>query len=122
MVELGQLERHHQEFADRHVGVIVISNDDKSEAQKTQTDFPHLVVVSDAEQNMAKSIQVIHSRAGPKGDDTNAPTMFLVDGTGTVRWFRRPERFLVRLSPSEVLEALDETWGKMGNAEGRTTR
>lgn len=110
MVELGQLEKHHAEFANRRVRVIVISNDDPATAQVTQSDFPHLVVVSDANQNMAKAIQVIHAGAGAKGDDTNAPTTFLVDGTGNVRWLFRPERFLVRLSPAELLKAIDETW------------
>ena len=110
MVELGQLEEHHSAFASKHVRVIVISNDDPTTAQKTQADFPHLVVVSDADQKMAKAIQVIHAGAASNGDDTNAPTTFLVDGTGTVRWMRRPERYLVRLSPAEVLQAIDDTW------------
>ena len=35
------------------------------------------------------------------------PTTFLVDGSGNVRWLFRPERFLVRLSPAELLAAVD---------------
>ena len=110
MVELGQLEKHHEDFAKRHVRVVVISNDKQTTAQATQTDFPHLVVVSDSEQNMAKALQVIHSGAGATGDDTNAPTTFLVDGDGHVRRMMRLERFLARYSPQEVLAAIDETW------------
>lgn len=110
MAELGQLEKHHAEFAKRNVRVIAISNDKPTTAQKTQTDFPHLVVVSDSDQNMAKALQVIHSGAGATGDDTNAPTTFLIDGDGTVRRMMRPERFLARYSPNEVLAAIDETW------------
>ncbi len=110
MVELGQLEKHHAEFAKRNVRVIVISNDKPTTAQATQADFPHLVVVSDSEQNMAKAVQVIHSGAGATGDDTNAPTTFLVDGDGHVRRMLRPERFIARYSPQEVLAAIDETW------------
>lgn len=108
MVELVQLERHHQEFADRQVRVVAISNDDQPTSQVTQADFPHLVIVSDAEQNMAQAMQTIQVGADPNGGDTNAPTTFLVDGQGNVRWFRRPERFMTRLSPREVLAAVDE--------------
>ena len=58
---------------------------------------------------MAKAIQVIHAGAGPGRTDTNAPTTFLVDGAGNVRWFFRPNDVLVRLSPDELLAAIDET-------------
>ena len=110
MVELGQLEKHHEEFAKRNVRVVVISNDKPTTAQATQTDFPHLIVVSDSDQNMAKALQVIHSGAGATGDDTNAPTTFLVDADGTVRRMMRPQRVIARYSPQEVLTAIDETW------------
>src|SRR5262249_27714139 len=108
MVELGQLEKRHQEFEQRKVRLVVISNDDQKTAQDTQADFPHLVVLSDADQNMAKALQVIHAGASPDHRDTNAPTTFLVDGTGTVRWLFRPDRFLTRLSPDQLLAAIDQ--------------
>ncbi len=110
MIELGELERHHEQFDNRRVRLVVISNDDQATARATRADFPHLVVVSDADQDMAKAIQVIHSGAGPVGDDSNAPTTFLVDGTGQVRWYFRPNRFMVRLSPAELLAEVDDTW------------
>ena|SRR5437660_10248770 len=108
MIELGELEKKHQEFANRNVRIVTISNDDQKDAGATQADFPHLVVVADTGQNMAKALQVLHSGMGPHGGDTNAPTTILVDGAGTVRWFYRPERFLVRLSPEQLLAAIDE--------------
>jgi len=92
----------------RKVRLVVISNDDQSTALKTQADFPHLVVVSDAEQTMAKAMEVLHPGAARDGGDTNAPTTFLVDGTGNVRWLFRPDQYIVRLSPEEVLAAIDE--------------
>jgi peroxiredoxin len=107
MVELGELEKKHDEFEKRHVRVVVISNDEQPIARKTQADFPHLVVVSDAQQNMAKALEVIHRGMAQDGSDTNAPTTFLVDGNGTVRWLFRPDRVSERLSPEEVLEAVD---------------
>ena len=74
MVELGELEKRHQDFENRHVRVVAISNDDQPTAQATQADFPHLLIISDPEQNMAKAMQVIHPGAGSVGGDTNAPT------------------------------------------------
>ena len=107
MVELGQLEKRHQEFASRHVRIFAISNDDPQTARATQADFPHLVIVSDAAQNLAKAVQVLHPGAGPHHEDVNAPTTFLVDGHGVVRWLFRPDRFITRLSPDELLAAVD---------------
>ena len=108
MKELVQLEKHYQDFTKRNIRIIAISNDDQTSARKTQADFPHLTIVADADQNLAKSLQVIHAGAGHGGTDTNAPTTFLVDGTGKVRWFFRPNNFMVRLSPEELLTAIDE--------------
>ena len=107
MVELGELEGHERQFAAKHVRVVVISNDDLETARITQADFPHLVVVSDADQNIAKAMDVIHKGAGRDGSDTNAPTTFLVDGQGQVQWFFRPDRFIERLSADELLKSIE---------------
>jgi len=56
---------------------------------------------------MARAMAVVQTGVGPKGEDTNAPTTFLVDGSGQVRWNFRPERFIVRLSPEELLNAIE---------------
>jgi peroxiredoxin len=108
MIELGQLEAEHREFEKRKTRVVVVSLEDQKTAQATQTDFPHLVVVADAEGKLSEALDVIHRHSGPEGVDTAAPTTILVDGSGTVRWTFRPERFLTRLSPAEVLAAVDE--------------
>src|ERR1041385_7440734 len=105
MVELGELEKNHEEFAKRQVRVVVISNDDQQTAQLTQADFPHLLVVADAEQQLAKAVQVLDFGKGPHQSDTNAPTTFLVDGGGTVRWFFRPTHIIARLPANELLAA-----------------
>ncbi len=106
--ELGQLEKQHQEFEKRNIRLVVVSNDDQPTSQKTQADFPHLTVVADTDQKLAKTIQVIHQGVGPGFTDTNAPTTFLVDGAGKVRWFFRPDTFVVRLTPDELLAAIDK--------------
>jgi peroxiredoxin len=107
MTELGQLEAHWQEFAKRQVRLVVISVEPQEQSAATQADFPHLVVVSDAERNLADAVQVIHPRSAPGGGDTAAPTTILIDGSGTVRWTYRPDRVLTRLSPSKLLAAVD---------------
>jgi peroxiredoxin len=107
LAELGQLEKQIAEFKKRNVRLVVVSNDDQPKARKTHEDFPDLVVVADSEQKLAKAVEVIHASAGEGGTDTNAPTTFLLDGTGTVRWMFRPDRFLERLSPRELLAAID---------------
>jgi peroxiredoxin len=111
MKELVQLQGRHEEFAKRNVRVVAISDDDRETARKTQGDFPDLVVVSDRDQVIAKAMAVIHPGAvGPDGGETNAPTTFFVDGEGYVRRLYRPGSYLRRLSPEEVLTAIDETW------------
>src|SRR5438094_144795 len=108
MVELGQLETEHQEFEKRKARVIVASLEDQETAKETQAAFPHLVVVADKDRTLAEAVDVVHHGTGPEGSDTAAPTTIIVDGRGIVRWTFRPDRFLTRLSPAQVLAALDE--------------
>lgn len=110
MTELGELESHFQEFKNRKnpVNIIAISKDDREDAQKSQAQFPHLTVVADTDRKMCHTLNVMHAGAGPGGEDAVAPTTILVDGQGTVRWLFRPDRFLERLSPAQLLAAIDE--------------
>jgi alkyl hydroperoxide reductase subunit AhpC len=107
MVELGELEAHASRFADRNVRVVVVSDDDRETAMQTQSDFPHLVVVADTDHDLARAMEVVHSGAGRAGADTNAPTTFLIDKGGVVRWVFRPERFINRLPADDLLVAID---------------
>ncbi len=109
MKELGQLDAQHDEFAKRKVRIVAISNDSLGDAKATQDRFPNLLIVADPLQTMAKAVEVIHQGAAAGGGDTNAPTTFLVD-SGYVRWFFRPDSFIARLSPQELLAAIDQTW------------
>jgi peroxiredoxin len=112
MVELGQLERNHEEFAKRGIRVYAVSNDNESDAKEVQTKFPHLIIVSDAEQNVANAMKVTDPGNGPDGTATNAPATFLVDGTGNIRWLYHADRFTDRLAPGQLLNVIDETWSK----------
>jgi peroxiredoxin len=108
MVELGELEKRHGDFEARGVRVVVASSDDLSDAKATQTDFPHLVVLSDHDQALAQALEVLSPQDGPDGRKANAPTTFVMDGTGTVRWVYRPGRFIERLSPDELLAGVEK--------------
>ena len=114
MVELGQLEERHADFD--KVRVVAISQDDLENSKKTQGAFPHLQIVSDAKHNMGDVLKLTdEAHHGPGGVDTNAPTTMLVDGTGAVRWIYRADRFMVRLSPEELLKAVDDHLGGKGS-------
>src|SRR6516162_6341320 len=110
MTELGELESHFQEFKNRKnpVEIVAISTDNREDAQKSQAQFPHLKVVADTDQKMCRTLNVLH------GEDKAAPTTILVDGQGTVRWLFRPDRFLERLSPAQLLSAVDQHMRERG--------
>jgi peroxiredoxin len=108
MVELGQLEKHFNEFEKRGVRLVVSSIEGPAEAQQTQAEFPHLVVLNDSARSLANAAEVIHARSSPTGDDTSAPTTILVDSQGRVRWVFRPGRHIERISVPDLLAAIDQ--------------
>jgi alkyl hydroperoxide reductase subunit AhpC len=108
MVELGELERQHEEFARRNTRLVVASIDGPEAAKETQAKFPHLIVVTDAARGLATVADVILPHSGPNGCDSAAPATLLVDRQGAVRWEFRPTRILSRLSPDELLAAIDQ--------------
>jgi alkyl hydroperoxide reductase subunit AhpC len=110
MVELGQLESRHQDFAKKGIRLVVVSDDDQAAATKTQKDFPHLVVIADTDHKLANAVAVLQPGMGKGGTDTNAPTTVFTDSSGTVRWIFRPDRFISRLSPDELLQGIQEHW------------
>lgn len=107
MIELGQLEQAQEEFNKRKTRVIVVSLEDQETAAQTQKDFPHLLVLADADRKLAEALEVIQPDSNPAGGDTSAPTTVLVDGNGIVRWMYRSPSIFRRLSPEEALAALD---------------
>jgi peroxiredoxin len=107
MIELGELEKHHEEFDKRNVRVVVASIEDQGTAKETQKQFPHLLVAADKDRSLANAAEVIHPGSGPGGIDTAAPTTILIDRNGTVRYLFRSDNVLVRLSPEELAAAID---------------
>jgi peroxiredoxin len=115
MIELGELEKQYPELQKRDVHLVAISQDDLTTSKETQAQFPHLFIAADPAGNMAKALDVVDPGHGHEGEDTNFPTTILVDGSGTVRWVFRPDRFLTRLSPQELLVAIDENLPRKGS-------
>ena len=109
MIELGQLERRHEDFARQNARVIVVSLEGAEDAQKTQADFPHLRVLTDAGRGLSDAVGLIHRNSSPTGGDTSAPTTIIVDQYGKVRWLYRSSTAIARLSPEEVLQAVATT-------------
>ena len=107
MTELVQLERRHDDFSGRGTRVIAVSVEGLDDAGKTQADYPHLGVVSDEARGLSEAAGLIHPHAAPDGGDTDVPTTILVDRGGTVRWLYRSPSVIERLSPDEVLRAID---------------
>jgi peroxiredoxin len=108
MVELGRLEEQHAEFDRRRTRIVAVSSDDRAEAAKTQKDFPHLVIAADQGHNLIKTVEVVSDIANPTGKDIAAPTTMLIEKAGIVRWLFRPDRYIVRLTPAELLDAVDK--------------
>ena len=109
MIELGQLEAHHDEFNKRQTRVIVASTENAVDAKRTQEDFPHLLVLADSERGLIDALGVMDPRPSPAiGGSMAAPTTFLVDKNGAVRWVFRPSRVIERLSPTELATAIDQ--------------
>src|SRR5437763_7517805 len=108
MVELVQLERRHEDFDRRNVRVIVVSMEGLDDARKTQADVPHLTVLADAGRGLSEAAGLVHPHAAPDGSDADAPTTVLIDRHGTVCWLYRPSAVITRLSPDEILRAVDQ--------------
>jgi peroxiredoxin len=108
MRELGELDSRFAEFANRGVRIVAVSVDGQEDTARTQQRFPHLVVWGDPEHRLTNAVAALHEGKGPGHSDIAAPTTILLDKTGVVRWTFRPEHVIVRLTPDEVLAAVDE--------------
>ncbi len=107
MIELGQLERRHEDFTRRNTRIVAVSVETTDDARKTQADFPHLLVLADEGRGLTDALALVHARAAPDGSDIATPTTIIVDRGGIVRWLYRTPGVAARLSPDEVVEALD---------------
>ena len=107
MIELVQLERRQTDFSRRNARVLVVSMEGLDDARKTQAQFPHLIALADEARGLSVAAGLVHPHAAPDGRDVDAPTTILVDRRGIVRWLHRPPRVISRISPDDVLHAID---------------
>jgi alkyl hydroperoxide reductase subunit AhpC len=108
MIELGQLERRNEDFTRRNTQVIASSVEGTEIAKKTQAELGHLKVLADQGRGLTDAAKVVHAHAGPDGGDVDLPVTILVDRQGIVRWLFQPSMATERLSPDEVLQAIDQ--------------
>jgi hypothetical protein len=65
-------------------------------------------VLADEELGLSEAAGLIDPRGGPDGGNVDAPTTILADRHGKVRWLYRSPKVITRLSPDEVLQAIDQ--------------
>lgn len=64
-------------------------------------------LLSDTDAAVIRRYDVLHPRAGPRGNDIARPAEFFVDRTGTVQWVNLTENIAVRARPEQALAAID---------------
>jgi peroxiredoxin len=107
MIELGQLEKQHEEFARRHTRIVAVSVDNLEDSQKTKQNVPHLNVVADTDHKLTDAAAVMYKDV-MVGEEVAAPTTILVDKHGVVRSLYRSKNVGSRLSPDELLAMVDK--------------
>jgi alkyl hydroperoxide reductase subunit AhpC len=107
LAELGQLEARHQDFEKRNTRIIGVSLEDRAEAAQSDAQFQHIMFLADKEGNLARAAELIGPQHAPDGGETNAPTTIVLDHDGVVRWVYRPDRYIHRLTPDELLAGID---------------
>ena len=112
MTQLRELEDHAERFRRIGADVVVVSIEDVPSAAETKRDFPSLSVVSDERRELSNAVDLINPGFAPDGGDSAAPTILLVDATGTVRWLHRPTRFIARPSAVELAATIEAHLGK----------
>jgi peroxiredoxin len=61
--------------------------------------------LSDPKAEVIRRYDLVHPRAGIKGQDIARPAEFLLDSSGTVRWVNLTDDIRVRARPEQMIEA-----------------
>ena len=111
--ELRSFQQRLTEFASRGIRIAAISVDpvetNQRHAKKMGYTFAFL---SDPKAEVIRRYDLLHPKAGPKGEDISRPAEFLLDRTGTVVWRNLTDDASVRIRPEQVLRTFDERNGK----------
>ena len=103
MIELGELNKRHAEFANREVRIVAVSADGLKDTEAIQADFPHLAILSDEKLSLVNALNAAHTAPSTQGKTIAAPTTLLVHHNGRIVWLFRPSRHIERLSVDELL-------------------
>jgi peroxiredoxin len=102
---LRGIERSLNKFNEAGIRPVAITTDTSEEsrnlAQSQGYTFP---ILSDRNAEVIRRYDLVHAKAGIKGEDIARPAEFLIDSTGTVRWIHLTENYWVRATPEQVLE------------------
>jgi peroxiredoxin len=105
---LRSFEQHLNGFNARGVRLLAVSVDPpETNRQHTRKQGYTFTFLSDPKAEVTRRYDLVHTGAGPDGQDISRPAEFLVDSTGTVRWVNLTESSIVRARPEQVLQALD---------------
>ena len=83
--------------------LVAASTDDVADAARAAADFPNLTFLADREGTLLAALEAFDTARGPGGIPLAAPTLLLLDGSGIVRHVFRPDRFVERLHPDQLL-------------------
>ena len=99
------IERSLNKFNEAGIRPVAITTDTPEEsrnlAQSQGYTFP---ILSDRNAEVIRRYDLVHAKAGIKGEDIARPAEFLIDSTGTVRWIHLTENYWVRATPEQVLD------------------
>ena len=111
--ELRSFQHHLAEFEQRGIKIAAISVDpvetNLRHSKKMGYTFSFL---ADPDAEVIRRYDVLHPKAGPKGQDIARPAEFLLDPSGTVEWRNLTGDAAVRARPQQVLKTFDEQNGK----------
>jgi peroxiredoxin len=106
---LRSFQQRLSEFDARGVRVVGISVDppeiNRRQSQKLGYTF---ALLSDPKAEIIRRYDVLHPKAGPKGEDIARPAEFLIDSSGVVRWVNLTDNIAVRARPEQVLDAFNQ--------------
>jgi peroxiredoxin len=101
------------EFDTRGIRIAAISVDPVETNQRHRKKMGYTFsFLADPNAEVIRRYDLLHQRAGPKGEDISRPAEFLIDPSGTVEWRNLTENAAVRVRPGEVLRTFDERNGK----------
>lgn len=105
---MRSFEKRLPDFNARKIRVIAISVDTPQQSEHLRATagytFP---ILSDAQDQVIRRWDLVHTHGGVDGVDIARPAEFLIDASGKVRWVNLTEDFRVRARPEQVLQAFD---------------